>query len=155
MLNSYVMMSKLLKNNLFDTAETYKEFNRRFTQTADYSDETDTDNEPEEREPHIVEKIIQLIEPFFALIAQKSPAATIAATGLKQIPQFLDILKDPVLCRNIVNHFDKTKGRQQSDIALRNIGIDRQKLFAQRPAAPGTPQPAQKPTQNNAGPAKR
>jgi hypothetical protein len=139
MMNSYLMMQKLLKNNLFDTAATFREFNRRFTE-AEYTEQEDpgiTTEENDKKEGGLLEKIISLIEPFFALIAQKTPAAQFAATTLKAAPQFLEVLNDPALCRMIVQHFDKTKGRQAADIALQNIGINRRQLFATTNQAPG------------------
>ena len=141
MINSYLMMQKLLKNNLFDTAATFREFNRRFTE-AEYTEQEEegiTAGEENKKEGGLLEKIISLIEPFFALIAQKTPAAQIAATTLKAAPQFLEVLNDPALCRMIVQHFDKTKGRAAADIALQNIGIDRRQLFATPTQAPGKP----------------
>ena len=126
MINSYSMMQKLLKTNLFDTAETLKQFSQRYQGP---SQDAEIDDEPEAKEKNVVEKIIQMIEPFFALIANKSPAASLAAQGLRAAPQFIEILNDPALCRLIIQHFDRTKGKDAADMALRNIGIDRQKLF--------------------------
>lgn len=141
MINSYTMMQKLLKANLFDTAETLKQYQQRYAGAAADGEIEYNEDEPEEREKTVVEKIIEMIEPFFSLIASKSPAASIAAQGLKAAPQFIEILNDPALCRMIVQYFDRTKGRAASDMALKNIGIDRMKLFSQVPAAPGSPAP--------------
>lgn len=144
MLNSYAMMQKLLKTNLFDTAETLKQYSQRYiaapAQDDNYEDETD-DQQPKEK--NVVLKIIEMIEPFFGLIASKSPAATLAAQGLRAAPQVMEILQDSGLCRIIVQHFDRTKGRAAADLALKNIGIDREKLFAQQqlPPANGKKQP--------------
>jgi hypothetical protein len=153
MINSYAMMQKLLKTNLFDTAETLKQFSRRYTGEASAADFDETDPEPEEKEKTVVEKIIEMIEPFFSLIASKSPAASIAAQGLRAAPQFVEILNDPSLCRMIVQHFDRTKGRAAADLALHNIGINRAALFQQIPqqagqggAAPRQSQPTPPPT---------
>jgi hypothetical protein len=143
MINSYSMMQKLLKTNLFDTAETLKQYSQRYI-TAPAEEEVYQNEEPQEKEKHVVLKIIEMIEPFFSLIANKSPAATIAAQGLRSAPQFIEILSDPSLCRLIVSHFDRTKGRAAADIALKNIGIDRQKLFAQQPAQHNPQQPDDK-----------
>jgi hypothetical protein len=157
MLNSYAMMQKLLKTQLFDTAATFKEFSRRYAGPENIQDaETDDQDENDQREPSIVEKIITMIEPFFNLIAQKSESAKLAAMGLKAAPQFIEILNDPALCRLIVNHFDRTRGREKSDLALKNIGIDRVQLFKRPPAAAGSP-PAQTkapPPTKTPGPAK-
>jgi len=149
MLNAYTMMQKLLKNNLFDTAATYREFNRRFTSQDEIEDQ-DTQSIEEQKQKEggsLLEKIISLIEPFFAMIADKSPAGRIAAQGLRSAPQFLDVLNDPQLCRMIIQHFDKTKGRAKSDIALQNIGIDRNQLFKTPPPTQRKPAtiPAQPP----------
>ena len=140
LLSSYATMQKILKNNLFETAETFREYNRRY-HIQEEQDIEDVDEPPQqtEREPGILETIIKLIEPFFGLIAQKSQAGKIAAASLKAAPQFLEVLHDPVLCRTIVQYFDKTKGREKSDIALRNIGIDRVRLFAQPQTAARSP----------------
>jgi hypothetical protein len=138
MFNSYQMMQKLLKTQLFDTAATFREFSRRYA-TAENIETVEGDEEPQQREPNIVEKIIEMIEPFFGLIAQKSEAAKITAMGLKAAPQFLEILNDPALCRLIVTHFDRTRGREKSDLALKNIGIDRARLFNRQPSTTGTP----------------
>ena len=133
MFNSYSMMQKMLKANLFDTAETLKQYSRRYAITADADISDDDETQPEEKEKSVVEKIIQMIEPFFSLIANKSPAASIAAQGLRAAPQFVEILNDPSLCRMIVQYFDRTKGRTAADIALQNIGIDRKRLFQTAP----------------------
>jgi hypothetical protein len=153
MINSYSMMQKLLKTNLFDTAETLREYSRRYAGPAQEADFDEADAEPEEKEKNLMEKIIEMIEPFFGLIASKSPAASIAAQGLRAAPQFVEILNDPQLCRMIIQHFDRTKGRAASDIALNNIGINRAELFQipqqqqQRPggAAPRQSQPTPPP----------
>ena len=139
--NTYAIMQKLLKANLFDTAETYREFNRRY-QTGPGEDIQDAEaGVTDEKEGgSLLEKIIAMIEPFFGLIASKSPTAAIAAQGLKAAPQFVEILNDPQLCRMIVSHFDRTKGREKSDIALKNIGINRAQLFARGAAAAGPAQ---------------
>ena len=132
MFNSYTMMQKLLKNNLFDTAETMKQFARRYNPAAIEAEEIDTEPQEPEPEKSTMQKIIDLIEPFFSLIANKSPAASLAAQGLRSAPQFVEILNDPALCRMIVQYFDKTKGRAASDMALQNIGINRAALFQQQ-----------------------
>jgi hypothetical protein len=145
MFNSYQMMQKLLKTQLFDTAATYREFSRRYAGPETIETAETDEEETEQKEPSIVEKIITMIEPFFGLIAQKSESAKLAAMGLKAAPQFIGILNDPALCRLIVNHFDRTRGREKSDIALKNIGIDRQQLFKTPPTPAGTPQARPKP----------
>lgn len=151
--NSYQMMQKLLKTNLFDTAETLKEYSRRFQIAGPDFQGIDDENETEEREPSLMEKIIEMIEPFFGMIAQKTPAAQMAAAGLRAAPQFAEILRDPSLCKMIVNHFDKTRGRQQSDIALKNIGINRAQLFGTKtpPAPASNPADVGAPAGRNAG----
>jgi len=138
MFSSYAMMQKMLKANLFDTAQTYREFNKRFTEYEEQDTNGIDTGTPEEKQGGLLEKIISLIEPFFGLISQKTPAAQFAATTLKAAPQFLEVLNDPTLCRHIVNHFDRTKGRAAADIALKNIGINRARLFAAETPAPQT-----------------
>ena len=168
LMNSYAMMQKILKANLFDTAQTYQEFNRRFS-TGIQNAETieDDDQEPGEREPGLMEKIIAMIEPFFSLIAQKSTAAQVAAQTLRAAPQFTAILEDKNLCRMIIQHFDRTKGKEAADRALKNIGINRAAFFqalanrqpaaapAGTPAAPQTRQPAARQPQTAGNAAKR
>ena len=151
LLQQYGLMQEILKNNLYDTAETYREFNQRFKSFQGEIEDAETD-EPEEpqpaKEPGIVETIIKLIEPFFGLIAQNSPAAKLAATSLKAAPQFAEVLSDPNLCRMIVSYFDKTKGIEKANLALKNIGINRAQLFAgpaRSPAATGSPAPRRTP----------
>jgi len=147
LLQQYGLMQEILKNNLYDTAETYREFNQRFKELstdAIEDAETDETGEPPTKEPGILDTIIKLIEPFFGLLAQNSPAAKIAATSLKAAPQFAEVLSDPNLCRMIVSYFDKTKGIEKANLALKNIGINRAQLFAgpaRSPAATGSPAP--------------
>jgi hypothetical protein len=151
LLQQYGLMQEILKNNLYDTAETYREFNQRFKDLSTDSiedAETDETAEPPAKEAGIVETIVKLIEPFFGLIAQNSPAAKIAATTLKAAPQFAEVLSDPNLCRMIVSYFDKTKGVEKANLALKNIGINRAQLFAgpaRSPAATGSPAARQVP----------
>jgi hypothetical protein len=126
--DQYKMMRDLLRENLMDTANTYNEFRARLANAEDIAD-AEIDDPTQQQEGGLLEKIIALIEPFFGLIASKSPAAQLAATSLKAAPQFVEVLNDPTLCRMIVTHFDKTKGRARADMALKNIGIDRAHLF--------------------------
>lgn len=153
----YLTMQKILKANLFDTAATYRDMARRFAsledqrETGEGDDTTDTpeadDMQPKE---NMLEKIIKMIEPFFALIAQKSLAARAAAATLKAAPAFADVLKDPQLCRLIITYFDRTKGRKMADQALQNIGIRREQFFQQAapvPRPPAAQPPAVQPRQ--------
>lgn len=149
MFNQYDLMQQILKKNLFDTAATYRDLSRRFSpghnaQSIDYEPMDENEDEDEPQEAGILQKIISMIEPFFGLIAQKSPAAQIAAAGLKAAPQFAEILADPRLCGMIINYFDRTKGRAAADTALQNIGIDRESIFRRIPA-PAAPQATQRP----------
>jgi len=158
--NSYSLMQKVLKNQLFDTAQTYKELMQKFSDTtearqngnsieyAEYDDENDQETG---KERGVLEKIIDVIEPFFSLIAQKGIAGKIAAAGIKAAPAFNEVLQDQKLCRMIVSYFDQTKGREAADLALQNIGINRAAIFSNQirtapqrrePAAPPTAQPA-------------
>lgn len=161
MLNQYAIMQKILKANLFDTAATYQEFNRRFSAGALNApgiddDEDEDDQEPPQKEKSLMEKIIEMIEPFFGLLAQKSSAAQVAAQTLRAAPQFTAILEDKNLCRMIIQHFDRTKGREAADRALKNIGINREAFFnaiGQRQAAPRIPAAPQAATGKPTAPA--
>lgn len=126
-LNNWATMQKLLKQNLFDTAETYRNFNQRYLEQD--NEEGGDPVETTEKEPNILNTIIKLIEPFFNLIAQKSAAGKLVADGLRQAPQFIEVLNDPQLCSMIISYFDRTKGKEKANIALKNIGIDREKLL--------------------------
>lgn len=148
MLSQYAMMQKVLQKNLFDTAETYRAFNRRFQ--IDEQEPTGIEEEPvepEKKEPSLMDqvgKFIKMVEPFFGLIAQKGSVAQITAQTVRAAPQFLEIISDPQLCRVIVNYFDRTKGKDASDQALKNLGINREKLFGSgTPGASGGPTASQ------------
>jgi hypothetical protein len=137
---SYAMMQKVLKSNLYDTAATYRDMARRFSQLppageedGEFTEEGEEENDGKEK--GLMEKIIDMVEPFFNLIAQKGAAGKLAAAGLKAAPAFADVLKDKNLCRMIINYFDKTRGKPLADIALKNIGIERGQFFSQIPAA--------------------
>lgn len=149
MMAQYGTMQKILQKNLFDTAETYRTFSRRF-QSDEPEEPGIVDNFEPEEEPkgiNIVEKIVKMIEPFFVLLAQKGPAGQVAAEAARAAPQFAEVLSDPQLCRFIVQYFDKTKGIDKANQALANLGINRQALFAATKPGPGghassQPQPA-------------
>jgi hypothetical protein len=160
-LDQYAFMQEILKNNLYETAETYREFNRRFKEEGSNIEDAETDEPEPQKGGSLLETIINLIEPFFALIASKSPAARLAATTLKAAPQFVEVLNDPQLCRMIVQYFDRTKGIEKANIALQNIGINRAQLFGPGPARSGAaaarrdsakPQPG--PTRSTVSPAR-
>lgn len=141
-LNSYALMQKLLKTNLFDTAATYRQLAQRFSmpdQSAGSIDDDDDQLQEQPKEKGTMEKIIDFIEPFFSIIAQKGIAGKIAAASIKAAPAFNEVLKDPSLCKMIIAYFDRTKGRQLADQALHNIGIDRAAFFAD-PQQPGNGQ---------------
>jgi hypothetical protein len=135
MIGQYQLMQTLLKKNLFDTAETYRAFNRRFGVSIPEEPgiEGDPEQEPERKEPgfmEYVEKVIKMVEPFFGLLAQKGAAGQTAALAARQAPQFVELINDPVLCRLIVQYFDKTRGTEASNLALKNLGINRTALFS-------------------------
>lgn len=161
LLNSYAIMQKILRTNLMDTAQTFKEYNNKFLQITEQTagsiddNETEDGEEPEKQEAGLLEKIIKIIEPFFGLIAQKSAAGQLAAQGLKAAPQFAEILQDKRLCAMIINHFDQTKGRQLSDIALKNIGIDRTAIFQRIQQAGNAAKPTPRPAPTQAAPKPR
>jgi hypothetical protein len=140
LLAQYTVMQNVLKKNLFDTAETYRAFNRRYGVSFEPGiDEDETEPEPA-KEPGFMdyaEKVIKMIEPFFGLIAQKGAAGQTAALAAKAAPQFIDLVKDPVVCRMVVQYFDKTRGTAAADIALKNLGINRTALFSGPSPAPG------------------
>lgn len=150
LLAQYGVMQNVLKKNLFDTAETYRAFNRRFgIQETLGIDDDQTEPEPEPKEPgfmEYVEKVIKMVEPFFGLIAQKGAAGQTAALAAKAAPQFVELINDPVLCRMIVQYFDKTRGAAASDVALKNLGINRTALFSNPSPVPGS-QAARQPHQ--------
>lgn len=157
MAQQYAVMQQILKKNLFDTADTYRSFTRRFNISDDPDQagiDTDEDQQqPPPKEPGLmdhVEKIIKMIEPFFALIAGKGPAAQATAQTVHAIPQFREILGDPQLCRLIIQYFDRTKGREASDRALVNLGINRAALFA----AATSPGPGGRPANQSAAAAR-
>lgn len=143
----YAMMQQILRKNLFDTAETYRNFSRRFNFDQEQQGFEQDEPEQEEKEPGFmayVEKIIKMIEPFFGLLAQKGAAAQVTAQTVRAAPQFAELLSDPQLCRMIIQYFDQKKGKEASDLALKNLGINRSALFAATTAKPGGPanQPA-------------
>ena len=140
-LGTHEILRKILKSNLFDTADLYKQLQRKLTLQApaeETEDEEEGEAEPMEQESNLLEKIVKMIEPFFNLIAKRGALGQAAAATLKAAPQFAEILKDPQLCKMIISYFDRTKGRASADIALQNIGINRARFFqpAQRIAAP-------------------
>lgn len=143
MMTQYAMMQNLLKKNLFDTAETYRAFSRRFNigmEQAQEGEDIEPQLDAEQKEPGImayVERIIKMIEPFFGLLAQKGPAAQVTAETVRAAPQFAEMLNDPQLCRLIIQYFDRTKGVDVSNQALKNLGINRASLFAATPGAGG------------------
>lgn len=151
--NAYALMQEVLKNNLYDTAKTYKDIARKFSKLPEIESDIDTDeeDEPAPKEKGVMEKIIDMIEPFFNLIAQKGIAGKIAAATMKAAPAFNEVLKDKNLCKMIVDYFDKTRGRESADLALRNLGIDRRHFFS-FPALPAAP--AARPAGQAAQPAK-
>jgi len=147
MLGQYAVMQNVLKKNLFDTAETYRTFNKRFGSFQEENGIVDDDDlEPDPKEPGFMEyaeKVIKMIEPFFGLLAQKGPAGQTAALAAKAAPQFLDLVNDPVLCRMVVQSFDRTRGAAAADTALKNLGINRTALFSMPSPAPGSQTPGQ------------
>lgn len=148
-LSQYAMMQKVLQKNLFDTAETYRTFNRRFQSEGQEQlgiEEVDPNNEEPKGEGIMdqVGKFIKMIEPFFGLIAKKGSVAQLTAQTVRAAPQFMEIVSDPQLCRMIVQYFDKTKGVEASNQALQNLGINRSKLFGSgTPGASGGPTASQ------------
>lgn len=133
LMSQYAMMQKILQKNLFDTADTYRNFARRFNEIDQEPQSVEQDETDKPEEPGLmsyVEKIIKMVEPFFGLIAQKGAAAQVTAQTVRSAPQFAELLSDPQLCRLVIQYFDKTKGTEAANLALKNLGINRASLFA-------------------------
>ena len=140
LLGQYAIMQNVLKKNLFDTAETYRAFNRRYGSLQEENGIEGDDTDPEPKEPGFMDyaaKVIKMIEPFFGLLSQTGPAGQTAALAAKAAPQFMDLVRDPVLCRMVVQYFDKTRGAAAANVALKNLGINRAALFSDPSPVPG------------------
>lgn len=122
-LGALPIIQKMLKQNLYDTLNTYNDIKRRYTQEEDAEDPNDITPPPEE--PKIMDKIIALIEPFFNQLAGNGIAGKTIGATIKNAPQLAEVLQDPELCKAIIKHFEDKKGIEPTKKALENIGLDR------------------------------
>jgi hypothetical protein len=132
------MFKQLLKTNMEDTVSIMDSLTRKALSLGQkemsQGEYEESDLPPEKKS--IFEKLIELAEPLIPLLIKNNLAAKATAAGIKAIPQFREITQDVSLCRKVIQYVDAKEGKENADIALRNLGIDRRKYSAPVPAAP-------------------
>jgi hypothetical protein len=135
LLGTSQIMQKVLRANLLDTLNTYETIKSRFMdlpQIETTAAESAAQEQPQTAGAMILQKIIQMIEPYFSKLATDTAEGKAIGSLVNISPDFQAVIKNPTLCNQIIKLYAAKAGIDKTKTALKNIGIQSD-LLDQKP----------------------
>lgn len=120
MLGAYEMMQAVMKKNLLDTSQLYREMNERNKPGEKVNQEIE-----EDEGPSLVDRFLPLLEKVIPFILGPGPAGAAVVAGVKAAPEFAGLLKDKAQLFQAINELDSKIGKEETDKVLKRFGIKR------------------------------
>lgn len=119
MRGQYDLVSSMMKRSLMDQQDMAKEVIRARIESGS------TEDEDEDREQSMLEKLLPLIEKFLPMITAGGVQGQTTAAMVRQLPQFAEVVGNRAELLRIINYLDTTQGPEQTDALLKALKIAR------------------------------
>lgn len=134
---NYSAVNELMKKQMTDNIKLIHDYQRNIADLGEVMFDSETEVEPAEAAPSILEQFAPIIQQWLPLLLGKGPQAKAAGAVVSAVPQVQQIIRDKIELRKIINYLDQTQGPDQTDKILENLKITRagKKPVAVQPAA--------------------